>query len=103
MNQRLQAQIFLSHCSGVICPFIFQGLFLETLVQSGTGVRLKKPKQISGLGSDIQDKSAVKKRGKKKFITQNIVPHLLDTARKNVDKEMINDYLPVIKSWPNPK
>ena len=117
----------------------------NTLAQSGTPTKLKKPKQISGLGSDIQDKSVVKNKGKKMFITQSIVPHLLDIARKKGDKEMektlqltqnclnnlilfdnklyghycknrmcivcqgirkakmINDYLPVIKNWPNPK
>ena len=61
---------------------------LDTLAQSGTTFTGKPSLEISGIGSDISNKSVLMSRAKKKLITQKVVLSLIDIAKKKGNKIM---------------
>lgn len=61
---------------------------LDTLAQTGTYLKRKPPLELSGFGSDINDKSVLNARAKRKLVTHKVVLALIDVAKKKGDLEM---------------
>jgi len=61
---------------------------LDTLVQTGTNITRKPPLELSGLGSDINNKSVLNARAKRKLVTNKVVLALIEVAKKKGDSEM---------------
>jgi len=57
--------------------------FLNTLGQSGTRTRINEPVLIVGKGSKPGSGDDLKKKAKKKIITQKLVLSMVDAAKQN--------------------
>lgn len=67
----------------------FRQSSLDTLVQLGTTRIAKDPVELIGKGSDVSDVSTLKRKAKKKLVTNKVVLPLIDYARSKGDKEMV--------------
>lgn len=67
---------------------------IYTLAQSGTRASKNKPLSVtvSGNGSDLLDKSFMRKKAKKKLITQATILKLIDIAKEQGDNEKLQRY-----------
>jgi len=67
----------------------FREIPLDTLGQVGTGRYMKNPVVIIGKGSEISDVSTLKRKAKKKLVTNKVVLPLIDYARNKGDEKML--------------
>ena len=56
---------------------------LNTLAQTGTNFTDKQAIIVQRIGSDLTNKKALKRRGKRKFITQSMALSIIEVIDKN--------------------
>lgn len=61
---------------------------LETSGQLGTKRIMKNPIELMGKGSDVTDVQSLRRKAKKKLVTNKVVLPLIDYAKSKGDKEM---------------
>ncbi|PIB29158.1 hypothetical protein BFP77_08150 [Maribacter sp. 4U21] len=77
-------------CNGYHC--CAQYFYLNTLAENGTNKGRQNNIVVNGSGSDLSKKEALKRRAKRKTVTQVMMLKLIDVAKENGEPELEKAY-----------